>query len=489
MPAAAQGNASREPQLSREGLFSHEYEAELESWLQQRFGYLCVAFAVLELLHAGWSLLWIVLLREHAATERAVYWTGLGASLIGLAIVSTFLVRKLQRLETRPELLRAVTWLILTLGGLAMLEAAVARWWVGDESVGVLRRLFVWHFTACLVLPWHPRESLRPMIPLLAIWAIGMLMAARGGDLLAAAIPVLFSPLILVPGMAISAMRLSLHGRRFHSEMVGRQFVRLRKELSQARTVHESMFPAPHDDGYVRFDYAYDPARDVGGDFIHLHVGPTGITSVTLIDVTGHGIAAALTVNRLSGELERIRAENPRIQPAEILMLLNRYVHLTLARHTVYATAVAFDIDPYVGLLRFANGGHPQLLVRRAAGSVQMLDSTGMMLGAIGDDAYECEQIDVELGEGDTVIALTDGAFEAVNRRGEQLGMERLADVLRRNPAPGNWPQFLASLVERHHGGRSQDDVLIAAVTLLRLRSGTARPTATTVYAGAGAPR
>ena len=469
-----------------QGLFSREYEAELESWLQRRFGYLCVTFAVIELLNIAWSLLWIVRARNSPASTVAPYWAGLATSLVGLAIVSAFLVRKLQRLETRPALLRATTWLILTLGGLVLIEAAGVRWWTGDDVVAVLRRLFVWHFAACLVLPWHPRESLRPMIPLLAIWAIGTLLVGWQEDFTTAWVRVILSPLAVLPGMAICAIRLSVHGRRFQSEMVGRQFVRLRKELSQARTVHESMFPRPHDDGHLRFEYTYVPARDVGGDFIHLFVGPTGITSVTIIDVTGHGIAAALTVNRLSGELERIRAENPRIQPAEMMTLLNRYVHLTLARHTVYATALAFDVDPYIGQLRFANAGHPSLLLRRAHGGVEPLDSTGMMLGAVGDDLYECVQVEVDLGEGDTVVALTDGAFEAVNRRGEQLGMDRRVDAMRRTPPPGNWPQFLAAMVERHHGGRTQDDVLLASVTLTRARTGALRPAGTTVFVGAG---
>lgn len=469
-----------------QGLFSREYEAELESWLQRRFGYLCVTFAVIELVKMAWSLLWIIQGRNSVTAALAPHWAGLATSLVGLAIVSAFLVRKLQRLESRPALLRATTWLILTLGGLVLIESAVVRWWTGVDDVAVLRQLFVWHFVACLVLPWHPRESLRPMIPLLSIWAIGTLLLGWPADFTAAWVRVILSPLVVIPGMLICAMRLSVHGRRFQSEMVGRQFLRLRKELLQARTVHESMFPRAHDDGHLRFEYTYAPARDVGGDFIHLFVGPTGITSVTLIDVTGHGIAAALTVNRLSGELERIRAEQPRIQPAEVLLLLNRYVHLTLARHTVYATALVFDVDPYVGQLRFANAGHPSLLIRRATGGVEELDSTGMMLGAVGDDQYECNQVDVDLAEGDTVVALTDGAFEAVNRRGEQLGMHRLIDALRRTPMPGNWPQFLAAMVERHHGGRTQDDVLLASVTLTRARTGSTRSMGTTILAGAG---
>ena len=64
-----------------------------------------------------------------------------------------------------------------------------------------------------------------------------------------------------------------------------------------------AQFPAEYDDGFVRFEYRYTPMRELGGDFVHLHVAASGIVHVVLLDVTGHGLAAALTVNRLYGEL------------------------------------------------------------------------------------------------------------------------------------------------------------------------------------------
>lgn len=451
-------------------LFSREYEAELDDWLQRRFGYLCITFAVIEFLFAAWSVFLLTVRVQNPMADTAADWVGLTLSIAGLAVVSAFLVRRMRRAETRPTLLRATTWLILALGGLALAEALVIHWLGGRDQISVLGRLFLWHLTACIILPWHPRESLRPMVPLLILWAVEVFAFSQGAEFWARAGTAPFAPVILLPGLAICALRMSMHGRRFQTQMIGRHFRSLRREMSQARALHEALFPKPHADGHVRFEYSYVPAADVGGDFIHLSVGPTGVIAATLIDVTGHGIAAALTVNRLFGELERIRAERPRIEPADLLCLLNRYVSLTLARHGVFATAVCLEVDPYVGELRFANGGHPPLIVRRADGAVETLEVDGMILGAVGDDGFECKPMVVKLAPGDVVLAYTDGVFEAFNRRGEQFGMARFLEALTRHPAPPSWPSFLGGLVERHHGGRSQDDLLIAALIFEKTR-------------------
>ena len=462
--------------MSSAALFHREYEAELEGLLQKRFGYLCIAFAAVEILFVIWALIWLVVGYGDLGAEIGRHWISLTSSLAGLALVSSFLLRQMGRVESRTAVLRTTTWLILALGGLTLVEAFAVRYLYHDQSPWIIGRFFLWHIMACSIMPWQARESLRPMIPLLAVWAVDELYKSSD-SLGGAAFRVALSPLILLPGVVITSIRMHLHGRRFQTEMLGRQFVRMRRELSQARSLHESMFPKPLNDGYVRFEYSYTPARDVGGDFIHYYVGPTGIVSVTVIDVTGHGIAAALTVNRLSGELDRLRAERPDLGPAGLLMLLNRYVHLTLSRHSVYATAVAFDVDPHVGVLRFASAGHPALVLRRPDGTVLELEVSGMMLGAVGDDLFEIEEHEHPLGAGDVVVAYTDGVFECTNRRGEQLGVPRLLECVRRTPPPASWPPYIAGVVERHHAGRTQDDVLITAVTLERLRQPTGRTT------------
>jgi sigma-B regulation protein RsbU (phosphoserine phosphatase) len=238
----------------------------------------------------------------------------------------------------------------------------------------------------------------------------------------------------------------------------------MRQELARARAIHESMFPAPLDDGFVRFEYTYTPMRELGGDYVHLEVTPQGLVHLTLIDVTGHGLAAALTVNRLFGELERIRGESPLAGPGEVLALLNRYINLTMVKHNIFVTALCLTLDPCQGKLYWANAGHPPGFLRGANGVVTSLPATSVLLGALDGGEFSADQRSIELSPGDVIVAFTDGAFEVRDRLGRSLGLNNLAQLLHVQPPPRNWPQFIASIVHKHSAGRNDDDILIASL-------------------------
>lgn len=445
-------------------LFTREYQSEMEDWLRRRFRSFCIACIVIVSLGVARDL---VLGR---------YWQGLfisiPAALLSIGVISSFALSRKTEDATREQIIAISSTLILVLGAVAILSE-MGRMFAYDSTPHILYRLFLWHVVACLFLPWTSWESLKPFVPLVIAWVIGVLLMAGNMTFTERMLTIVFGPFVFLPGVAICIVRLRLHSQDFRERMVGKHFLSLREEIGRARAIHETMFPKPYDDGYINMDYAFQPTRDMGGDYIHLHVGPEGIAHVTVLDVTGHGLVAALTVNRLYGELERIRAEMPRVEPVDVLRLINRYVHLTLARHNMFVTAACLSLDPYQGLLRWASAGHPPGFLRRQSGEVVELPPTAMILGAMDDEGFVAEQVEHTIEPGDTAIAYTDGVFEARNRAGAIFGLDTLRDLLHRQPAPRNWPQFLNSMVEKHTGGRAEDDVLVAAVRFERARMET----------------
>lgn len=449
-------------------LFRHEYEHELEGWLRRRFKYLCVTYLIIGALDLGSKALWFASEVTGGGALAAVV-TGIG-TLALLGIVAYFLFIKRPAAATRSELLAAAARMILLLGATSLLGTFALRLVIPQVPSTALLPLFFWHLTACLFLPWTARESLRPIVPLLTVWVVYTLVVARDASLAFRILSVIFSPGILIPGLMICEWRLRRHSRRFRWAMLGKHFKTLRQEFTRARTIHESLFPPEYDDGFLRFQYAYEPMRELGGDFVHLHVGPKGLMHMTLLDVTGHGLAAALTVNRIYGELERIRAESPRARPGEVLTLLNRYIYLTMVSHNIYATALALTLDPYVGELRWSSAGHPPAFLRGANGVVRELSATTLVLGALGENEFEANEQNTELSPDDVLVAYTDGAFEARDRSGRQFGLDHLRQLLRRQPPPANWPQFICNRVAQHKFGRAQDDVLVTALTFAAFR-------------------
>jgi serine phosphatase RsbU (regulator of sigma subunit) len=171
-----------------------------------------------------------------------------------------------------------------------------------------------------------------------------------------------------------------------------------------------------------------------------------------------------MTVTRLSGEIERILAEDPGLGPAAILQALNRYAHLVLSHHAIFATAVAVELAPADGTRRAATAGHPPPFIRRRDGRVTRLDSTGIILGAVSADEFECGEVRDRLAPGETVLLYTDGATEARDTLGRMLGIERLEEAMRRQPAPRDWSAHVADIVDGHRAGPPEDDILIATL-------------------------
>lgn len=485
--------------------FREEYEAERARWLRKRFlwyaavvialGVIGIAALALPLLDIGVRVQGEVSEEGRQAVIDAMKRTAwvnlaLNAALTLLYIWSFLFVRA--RYVSRETVIRLVYWLIVVTGVVAFLTSILSIEIIGAAferaggragqmrslvGVGALWNIFWTHFFASLFLPWTPRESIRPIIPLLIINAIITVVYAT--NWFGAVLVIALSPLTAGPGMLICSWRYGRFRDRFHYSMLRGRYSEMKRELTDARRIHEALFPSPVKEGPIHVDYRYEPMRQIGGDYLHIRFspserGPQPALSVVIVDVTGHGIPAALTVNRLHGELERLFAENPDASPGFILERLNSYVHLTLASHSVYVTALCVRVDPNTGaegrdggVLEWASGGHPPAFVRAVDGSLHQLDSTAFVLGAThGDDFQHC-QSHMPFAPGDVLLAYTDGATEARDRTGKMLRVEGLQRVIAaaRLDKEGSLAEVVLRAVDEHRFGSPADDTLIVEIS------------------------
>ena len=190
-----------------------------------------------------------------------------------------------------------------------------------------------------------------------------------------------------------------------------------------------------------------------------------------LLDVTGHGIAAALTVNRLVGELERCFAMNPAIDCDEIMNALNSYAYYTLASHSIYVTGVACsvcDCGDGIWKLCYANAGHPTGFLRRADRSCEPMESTCMMLGVLPPEAFDPSSVDTHFEAGDSLVVYTDGASEASSPTAGMMGIKGVRDLVSNigqdHEDQANWPFQMIRSVARWRNAPPDDDTLIAVI-------------------------
>lgn len=462
--------------------FREEYEAERTRRLRRRFLWYSGVLAAFFIVTSAVESIAVALAVVEAPSAGAVL-VEAACNLPQVVIFVGAFLYVLRRPLSRPQLLKLVFALTVVTGAFAIVAMPVVdRVRLGPDEFSSARaisaslaRLFGVHFLACLFIPWTPREAIRPLIPLLVIFAI-VTLVVEGNSLLSQTMTILFSPLVGGPGLLICWLRHSRFRNRFHYRMLRGRYGELQRELVDAREVHEELFPEQITAGPIRMYYRYEPMRQIGGDYLYALRTPGSEPgdshdrlNVVLLDVTGHGVKAALTVNRLYGELERLFAEDPDIPPGKVLCALNRYVSLTLAKHSVFATALCLRFRVDEDVLESANAGHPPAFLLDAAGHLERLPSTAPLLGVFGGREFEPAEESRRFAPGDALIAYTDGVIDTIDQSGQRLQIEGIQRILA-GGAPqsnenGRWCAALLGEVQTFRFGATVDDTLIVEVS------------------------
>jgi sigma-B regulation protein RsbU (phosphoserine phosphatase) len=205
---------------------------------------------------------------------------------------------------------------------------------------------------------------------------------------------------------------------------------RMEGELSMARSIQLNLVPRtfpPYPD-VKEFDVAamLQPAREVGGDlYDFFFVGPDHFY-VIIGDVSGKGVPAALF---MSSTRALIRAYAKTEVSAD--HTLNQ-VNQELAENNdtaMFVTLFLGILNIHTGELVYANAGHNLPYVCRNTARIETVSGGGnAALGVLEDGQYIGSSI--TLSPGDQLVLYTDGVTEAMNRRQDFYGEERLEQLL-----------------------------------------------------------
>jgi sigma-B regulation protein RsbU (phosphoserine phosphatase) len=205
---------------------------------------------------------------------------------------------------------------------------------------------------------------------------------------------------------------------------------RLNREVEIAREVQERLFPQtlPPITG-IDYAGACRPALGVGGDYYDFLALPGGQLGIAIGDVSGKGIAAALTMASLQASL---RGEATRA-PENLAALMSNVNHLVYEASSSnrYATFFYGQYNPATRQLSYVNAGHnPPMLFHKSAGTWQIsrLETGGTVVGLL--ESFPYEQGSLRIEPGDLFIAFTDGISESMNSADEEWGEKALIETV-----------------------------------------------------------
>lgn len=244
----------------------------------------------------------------------------------------------------------------------------------------------------------------------------------------------------------------------------------LEKELAVAEGIQKGLLPAdsPEIEGFELLGVC-TPCEAVGGDSYDYILLDDGRWLITIADVVGHGVPAAMLMANLYATLRSHSQYDYEL--TSMVARVNDFIHRSTDT-SQFITMFCGILDPASGEFTFTNAGHnPPYLVRANADTdetVVPMTEGGIPLGMMPSAPYGSGSVTME--KGDILFLFTDGVSEVMNEEGELMGEEALEECLKQSVGLP-----LASVIHevqmevRSHAGDTpyEDDVTMVGVQRL----------------------
>ncbi len=210
----------------------------------------------------------------------------------------------------------------------------------------------------------------------------------------------------------------------------------LAAELAEAAVYVHSLLPAPLLEEPVRIQWRFQPSAQLGGDIFGYHWIGSGRLAIYLLDVSGHGVGAALlSVSVLNLLRAQSLPETDFGNPAEVLGRLNRVFQMERQNNLLFTLWYGvFDLANLE--LTYASGGHPPAILTGAAFPAgQRLGTGGRVIGCDPEAIFRNETHPVPRGS--TLYIFSDGAYEIAKPDGRLARLDDFVDQIIRPQTAG----------------------------------------------------
>jgi sigma-B regulation protein RsbU (phosphoserine phosphatase) len=227
----------------------------------------------------------------------------------------------------------------------------------------------------------------------------------------------------------------------------------------------------------LRCHWGFEPSGYVAGDIFNFFAMDDRDVCFYLLDVSGHGVPAAMLSVTLSmiltpdvsrgSPLKRINTETQQsevLQPEIVIRDLNRRFQ---SKDDRYFTMIYGLIDTRSSTLRIAQAGHPGPVLMGTEGQPRILGTGGMPVGLWPEIGFDC--FTLPINDGDRLLLYSDGVTECLNDKGEAFGEKRLINYLSAKTAEPT-AELLRGLLKELEEWRglieSGDDISLLAIEI-----------------------
>nr|WP_306815348.1 response regulator [Limnobacter parvus] len=215
----------------------------------------------------------------------------------------------------------------------------------------------------------------------------------------------------------------------------------------------------------VNYKWLSVPSKYVSGDHLHVFELTPQVYGFYLLDVSGHGIPAAVKSMQLvqmfadhsSSSIvfdQGVDADGQRLvsRPRDVVARLNLLFQQTESDLS-YFTMIYGLIDARTRQVSLCQAGHPSPLLLRDGKRVEILGDGGYPVGLFDFDEFQ--DVDLVLGDDDALILYSDGVTEVLSADSEGFGEDRLLEFVKQQTRLGrctDLPERIQMRVQ-HWGG------------------------------------
>ncbi len=257
---------------------------------------------------------------------------------------------------------------------------------------------------------------------------------------------------------------ISLENAHLFEETLEKQ--RLEEEMALARNIQARLLPKsmPKFENMVVHGLNI-PSKHVGGDYFDIiKLDDGGGIGITIADVSGKGMPAALLMSNLQASLHSLISED---YPLDRLVGRINNVIFNNTDPDKYITFFYGYLDNKTQILYYVNAGHNPPYLLHANGSIDELSTGGIILGMMPDMPYDIGSC--KLNKDDLLMLYTDGVTEAMTLDDVEFEEKRLMEFLRkidRRKSPEEINMNLIKELDKFCAGAPQND----DITILTLR-------------------
>ena len=246
-----------------------------------------------------------------------------------------------------------------------------------------------------------------------------------------------------------------------------KKLVTMQQELVFANEIQTNLLPglAPPVDNYELAGTSI-PAQDVGGDYFDYIPIENGRIAITVGDVSGKGLPAALMMSNVQATL-RGQAQFG-VSVHETIERSNHLLTQSFRKGT-FVTLFYGVLDPSEHTFQYSNAGHNRPYILRKDDELETLTLGGLVLGFVGTQKYREEITTLDVG--DFLFIFSDGVTEAMNSAHTQYDESRLEPLLisLRDKSAQEIVNIVGDAVRKHAAGYAQNDD-ITMLCLKRLK-------------------